>query len=136
MDKQFIVEENFLYRGFRGVVVGNAMGHRCGYVGLPKGDVYYGEDYDDIPVKCHGGLTFGKLSPDYPIKDEGEELYWIGFDCAHLNDAKDPELLEYFGKRGKREEDWPDVFMHGKVRTQYEVRREVERIIDQLLLIG
>lgn len=32
--------------------------HPCAYICLPKGHKYYKKSYDDIPVNCHGGLTF------------------------------------------------------------------------------
>jgi len=49
----------------------------CGYVSIPKWHKYYGVDYDEIPIDCHGELTYGKKI---------DESYIIGFDCAHLDD--------------------------------------------------
>lgn len=48
-------------------------GHLCGYVHLPENHPLSGFDYDDIPISCHGGLTFS-------------EGGLIGFDCAHSGD--------------------------------------------------
>lgn len=49
-----------------------------GYVILPKGHKYRDVDYDDIPVECHGGLTFS---------GHGINRTWvIGFDCNHYGD--------------------------------------------------
>lgn len=49
----------------------------CGYVALPKGHPLYGKHYDDLTIKCHGGLTYSKF----------EDNDWvIGFDCAHAGD--------------------------------------------------
>jgi len=39
-------------------------GHSNGYIGVPKGHVWYGKHYDDIECDVHGGLTFGKQGED------------------------------------------------------------------------
>lgn len=49
----------------------------CGYVELTLDDPWYGMDYPDIDVNCHGGLTFKGLI-------DGE--MYIGFDCHHYLD--------------------------------------------------
>ena len=50
-----------------------------GYIGLPCWHPYYKMEYDNIPVSCHGGLTYGNL-------DEDENLWVIGFDTCHSGD--------------------------------------------------
>ena len=52
-----------------------------GYVGLPSWHPYYKIDYNEIPIDCHGGLTYGHL-------DEDDDLWVIGFDTAHSDDDK------------------------------------------------
>lgn len=52
-----------------------------GYVGLPQWHPYYKMDYNEIPIDCHGGLTFGQL-------DDDEDLWVIGFDTCHFGDNK------------------------------------------------
>ena len=54
-------------------------GHLCGYVHLTPDNDYYGYEYDDIPVNCHGGLTYGS---------EHDNEWVIGFDCAHYQDLQ------------------------------------------------
>ena len=54
-------------------------GHLCGYVHLTPDNDYYGYEYDDIPVNCHGGLTYAS---------EHDNEWVIGFDCAHLGDLQ------------------------------------------------
>lgn len=60
-------------------------GHLCGYINVPTGHPWHGEDYDAIydmtenGINVHGGLTFAG-----DRKREGE--WWVGFDCAHLYD--------------------------------------------------
>lgn len=42
----FKVESDFYIDNFRCVVIFVSMGHRCGYVGIPKGNPLYGIDYN------------------------------------------------------------------------------------------
>ena len=136
MGRAWLIEADFMYRGYRCVCVGNNMGHRCGYVGIPRGHKYYGEDYDDIPIYCHGGLTYGSHNPNYPVANN-EGLYWIGFDCAHYGDAKDPELLKIFGQQNNPylSDLFSDLFSDGAVRTQEMVEGELRGIVNQLYLL-
>ena len=79
------------HAGFEWNIVHNEMGYRCGYVKVPPGHPWYGKDYDDIDADVHGGLTFAE--PDTPCDKGGPDNgWWVGFDCAHLHDAPDPEL--------------------------------------------
>ena len=86
--------------GFQAKVILTEMGHRCGYVHIPKDSVLYGKEYysyaDDSDemeqvqieingISVHGGLTYCAESPKL-FKDEG----WVfGFDTAHSGDAPD-----------------------------------------------
>jgi len=53
----------------------------CGYVVITPDNKLFGLDYDNIyskvNISVHGGLTYS---------DEGEGVWIIGFDCAHLGD--------------------------------------------------
>lgn len=53
-------------------------GHLNGYVKIPEDHPFYNEDYDNIPVTVHGGLTYADKH------DDGS--FWVGFDCAHYGD--------------------------------------------------
>lgn len=99
-------EKRFDYKGCPCVVLFVPMGYRCGYVGIPKRDRYYGKFYDDIPVSCHCGLTYAK---DYLHNQADKEIWWIGFDCGHCCDgydidkakelyADDKNVIEYMEK--------------------------------------
>jgi hypothetical protein len=77
------------------------MGHRCGYVGVPKGHEWFGAGYDDVRrsdggyVYVHGGLTYGGSGGrGYPSSVSDPDVFWFGFDCAHLGDAPDMDWLE------------------------------------------
>jgi hypothetical protein len=61
------------------------LGHWCGYLGVPAGHKWDGQDYDAIhdmepDLEVHGGLTWArrwKNAPDVP------DRFMVGFDCAH-----------------------------------------------------
>lgn len=43
----YIVEREFEHAGYKCVVIFGSIGHRCGYVGIPKNHLLYGKDYSD-----------------------------------------------------------------------------------------
>ena len=139
---QHYIEKDFEYRGFRCVIVAHIMGHRCGYVGLPESNLYYGVSYHEIPVNAHGGLTYGQHPPNkgyYPV-ETGYPVYWIGFDCAHLYDLPDEDILRKFGELNDEPERYDNIIRGGgyqgygsSVRSQYYVETELKCIVDQLL---
>lgn len=125
----FLVESDFTYNGFRCVVVGQDLGHRCGYVGIPDGHKLYGSDYNGLNFDVHGGLTFsGGGGSKYPVESN---LWWLGFDCAHCDDAMDKDLILKLA---------PPQFVEnrlrmcwgGTVRTQEYVESELRSLVDQI----
>lgn len=67
-------------------------GHLCGYVHLTQDNDYYGVEYDNIPVSCHGGLTYSS---------EHNDEWVIGFDCAHFGDLQPFYTdMEIYGNTG------------------------------------
>lgn len=44
-EKRYIVEREFEHAGYKCVVIFGSIGHRCGYVGIPKNHPLYGKDY-------------------------------------------------------------------------------------------
>lgn len=107
-------------QGLRFEVVETDMGHRCGYVEIPQHHPIFGVAYsqpaphkqagilkgemigkrgvldvftmdiDGVPrlgnlFDVHGSLTFS--GPRNTMDD-----WWLGFDCCHSGDARDPEL--------------------------------------------
>jgi hypothetical protein len=88
--------------------------HPCCYVKIPKGHPYFGLDYDDINVDCHGGLTFAS---------ERGEAWWIGWDYAHFGDYSSfhsSVLLEHM------------PLSNWKKWTTEELFAEVKKVIEQL----
>ncbi len=75
------------------LIVRNTMGALCGYVGVSKGHPYFEKPYNDIDsISVHGGLTFSDKRHEgggiCHIVDDGEDdnVWWLGFDCAHSYD--------------------------------------------------
>lgn len=114
--------ETFEYKGFKCVIKRMMYlgGQLNGYVRIPEGHKYYSKGYDDIPVECHGGLTFaGELI-------DGDTDYYIGFDTAHYQDYM-PFLQMALGKAFTPPQDDGDRY-----RDITYVRNECKRIVDQL----
>lgn len=55
----------------------------CAYVGVPIDHPLAGFNYDDVPLRCHGGLTFSAKG-DGSMRPKG--FYWFGYDYGHCND--------------------------------------------------
>ena len=106
--------------GLKAQVCATPMGHRCGYVGVPEGHPLYGKHYDDVDVDVHGGLTFS---------NDEDGLWLFGYDCAHFDDAKDPELMSDEYKKVFR--DFPR-FIEGTIRTLEFCVAECESLAKQL----
>lgn len=95
------------------LIVRGPHGALCGYVGVPAGHPWHGVDYDDCKLKAvpegeydpdayvdvHGGLTFasgcghGENPAEgichVPGVGEPDNVWWLGFDCAHRGDLTD-----------------------------------------------
>ena len=76
-------------KGDYNIVIVSYGTHPCAYVSIPPTHPYYKEHYSNMPIECHGGLTFSE-SDNSTIRwvDEfsNEECSWIGWDYAHCND--------------------------------------------------
>ena len=132
-------EISFKYKGYNCAVVAHHHGHRCGYVCLPKTSRFYNVDYSKIDVDVHGGLTYGSESYSHPIATK-EHVYWIGFDCAHLYDSPDEEILRKFGELNDEPEYYREVLRSGSyhrydssVKSQYYVECEIKSMVDQII---
>lgn len=80
------------------LIVRGPSGSLCGYAGVSKDHPLHGRDYDadGVDVDVHGGLTFadGCGHGDDPARGichvpgagEPDDVWWFGFDCAHLYD--------------------------------------------------
>lgn len=91
--------------------------HPCGYVEIPSESGFFNVDYDDIPVDCHGGLTYGRgyLTG---VAEEAENRYFIGWDYAHFGD-----YMGYYST-------WE---LSGAIHYTDEIVRECKNVIAQLI---
>ena len=130
------IEKVWDYNGLKCVVLmNNNSGHRCGYVGLPLGNPYFGLHHDRPEVSnmnVHGGLTFSSGNPGekYPIKTPiGEFLWWFGYDCGHFQDGLDmtvmPEKAAAIHRKYHDTEEYP-------IRSLDYCIKECENLADQL----
>lgn len=137
--ERFKVEKDFMVDEYRCVIIGHYMGHRCGYVGIPKGHSLYRVYYNNVDpdIEVHGGFTYSDNGEgEYPVKSD---LWWLGFDCGHFNDGKDWELIKSFAgdeendkiiaHRIEMEKMFPD---YGDVRTKEYVENELRNVVKQL----
>lgn len=77
----------------------NRMGALCGYVGVPNGHPLFGLGFGDSQIDgldVHGGVTYGDRCQEgdeahsichVPGPGEPDDVWWIGFDCAHSRDV-------------------------------------------------
>lgn len=75
----------------------------CAYVGIPESHPLAGHSYDDLPIECHGGLTFSSLGNNKYLPNN---WWWYGWDYSHCNDYstyydKDNNLDEFHQKLKK-----------------------------------
>lgn len=120
------VEKVFDAYGYKCVVVFQKMGHRCGYVGIPKEHPLYGKtsterlpfklsDYPDAPVINYVAMFSMMNEDNFDIQNwfkvhggityskgsenypiTSDDLWWFGFDCAHAGDAPDYALAQEY----------------------------------------
>ena len=71
----------------------------CAYVGVPKDHPLWGMQYDDLPLQCHGGLTYsGEGGKGLP-----EGFWWYGWDYAHAGDFA---ILPRSARLGSGDKQW------------------------------
>lgn len=107
----------------------------CGYVGVPKGHPCFGLDYDavdvDVDVDVHGGLTFSDSCREEEEEtgichksEDGEEVWWLGFDCHHYNDLAPSCYSRH-----------PEMFGDGEYRDIKYVTEQTLNLAEQLKYI-
>lgn len=75
---RYVVEQEFEHAGYKCVVTFNVMGHRCGYVGIPKSHPLYGKEYSDYLEIKKADVGDRKISGIFPLLgaclDEDERI--------------------------------------------------------------
>lgn len=106
-------------------------GHLCGYVGVPAGHPWYEVEYDNCEPfpDVHGGLTYSRKCQSHVCHtvEDGEDgnVWWLGFDCAHLGDLCHVKRLD-------RDYVSPDDCY----RTTKYVERQCEQLAKQAKAVG
>jgi len=87
--RKFETVRVFEYKGYKCIIKRNPfLKALLGYIKLPKEHKYYGTPIADIPIECHGDLTYGEI--------QGDD-YVIGFDCGHVFDFDlDKKIFDSF----------------------------------------
>lgn len=124
------------HAGFPGILLRQeSSGHWCGYVGVPPGHPWHGKDDSTVyeegvpePV-CHGGITYGRPCAGsvchVPKPGEPENVWWLGFDCAHGGDLS-PGHAKWRRENGF--DRWHDEDVY---RDQTYVTAQVKRLAEQ-----
>ena len=86
----------------------------------------------------HGGITYSGdgRKTNYPVEENN--LWWIGFDCAHYGDCPDYETLEMLWPDDKTvqhrlEDKWVIVAEDSVVRTLEYAMQECKNLVDQII---
>jgi len=80
--------ENFVYQGYECLLKRNMLGCWLGYVHIPASSVW-AQQQNFMLLDVHGGITYANLLPDQ------EDIFVLGFDCAHLGD-----IMPYAAEQG------------------------------------
>jgi hypothetical protein len=98
-----------------------SFGHWCGYLGVPKGHPWWGVRYDELDPhpEVHGGITY---SEDHKPRQEPDGLWWLGFDCGHLNDYQ-PLAAEVYPEL--------ELFTGGEYRSLEYVKLQIRDLMRQ-----
>lgn len=114
------------------LIVRSEGGNLCGYVGVPPGHLLHGKDYDaayDLAdLHVHGGLTYSGRCGGHvchvPAPGEPDNVWWLGFDCAHSGDYRPSDAR--WGAMHFREDEYRDVAY---------VRKECAELAAQLVIV-
>jgi hypothetical protein len=116
--------------GLACLVTRSPLGHLCGYVAVPRGHPWHGVDFGSgrspeegvSKPEVHGGPTYGAACQGHvchvPEPGEPDDVWWVGFDCAHYGDVS-PRMAVMFSDR------------HGTYRTIAYVRSETSTLAAQ-----
>lgn len=93
------------------LIVRGGGGALCGYVGISQGHPLFEKDWSDVDVDldCHGGLTFANHCCPHPDNEgrgvchvveagDDDNVWWLGFDCAHSGDISPKYDKDYHGE--------------------------------------
>lgn len=136
-----VIESGGIYKGYEYLITFRDIGFRCGYVAISTDHPLHkfnNENYDDLPVDCHGGVTFFEESHltqkllGFKCADK-----WIGFDAGHAGDAHDVFLMLKLWPETKSLADIYKRFhcQEDEIRTNQYMTKECKKVINQLIQI-
>lgn len=138
----------FVHAGLPCMLIRNRLGNWCGYVAVCEGHPAFKQDYNNVPVDVHGGLTYSAPCQGHichvPKPGEPDDVWWLGFDCGHAWDyipafaamrkfggpwEVEPayDHAEALRKAARRPGDWVEVY-----RDLGYVRKVTEDLAEQL----
>jgi hypothetical protein len=129
MMEKILHEDNhevFQYRDFKCVMRRNmTTGSWCGYVGIPTNHpLFDSKDLDQFNV--HGGITWSNFIPE-----EGDTLYYIGFDCCHAYDIMPFMYMQLSISYQRICEDQNQTYKDAEY-----VRKEIRGLVDQIISVN
>lgn len=118
----------FRSHGFRCLMLRHpSLGHWCCYVGVPEKHRYFEKPYSDLHIDVHGGLTYSDHVCHVPKPGEVDNIWWLGFDFAHMGDLIP---FEYGLSLMRYPHSFPDRMKYYK-DVKY-VKRECRKVAKQL----
>jgi hypothetical protein len=97
------------------------------YIKLPDKHKWVKKNYDDIPLDCHGGLTFKATVTGKENHWQGfTKGTWIGWDYGHVGDFTD------YGFAFSND----SVFKYNEMDKKWEyeeVEKEVKEVIEKII---
>ena len=125
--------EEFHHAGMPCLAVRGRLGQWCGYAAVTPDHPLHGRCYDDelVDLDVHGGLTYSGPCQGHICHTakpaEADDVWWFGFDCAHLWDLV-PGMLAVEKKLNISSSQLP-----GEVYRDLDyARNEVRKLAEQL----
>lgn len=108
----------------------------CAYVGVPLSHPLAGHSYEDLPIECHGGLTYAN-SGGGDRSFLPADFFWYGWDYAHCYDKS---TYDGVGREGKEwlsqdvdAEAWTPLYQFRKLMRVAEAIAKTPTAHDSLL---
>lgn len=115
----------------------NDMGAWCGYVGVPSDHPAWMRDPFEVDTELEfsRSLNFANtLAVPHPIEGRNGDVYWLGFDCAHIFDVA-PTSVAFMTSLLGREPMLHSIFTPTYKTLNY-VRGEVTALAEELGRLG
>jgi hypothetical protein len=134
----------FEHLGVPCILARGGAGSWCGYAAVPPGHPWHGKEYEHVDVEVHGGLTYARECAGHvchvPKPGEPDDVWWLGFDCAHSGDIVPGDIAcDVMIDKMRAENGEPPLvrslrggYWHDSYKTIAYVRAETERLAEQV----